>query len=266
MTVFGELLRHDLGQTRRGTTWWAVGLSALSLVNVAFWPSLEGSDAMEAFEDMGSLLEAFGAQDLATPAGYLDGQLYALMLPALLTGMFVAHVSGRTAGDEDAGRLEVLLTLPVSRPQVWLARWFAELVGLLVAAASTALVVVVTRSVFSLEEVSVGAVAGATLGSAMVGAFAGAVTFAAAGSGATRGRAAGIAAGVVVTSYLMAFVVPLNDDLRGVRSWSPWHWAMGQQPVSDGVDLRLLGALALATAVLVAAGSWSIGRRDVRAG
>ena len=42
-------------------------------------------------EDMGSLLEAFGAQDLASPAGYLDGQVFAFMLPAAAVGRGDRH-------------------------------------------------------------------------------------------------------------------------------------------------------------------------------
>ena len=95
-----ELLRRGLHALRRSGRWWGLGIAVFALVNVAFWPSLEGSDAMQAFDDMGSLLEAFGAQDLGTPAGYLDGQMYALMLPLLLSGMAVAHVTALTSGEK----------------------------------------------------------------------------------------------------------------------------------------------------------------------
>ena len=44
-------------------------------------------------------------EDLATAGGYLDGQMYALMLPLLLSGLAIAITSALTAGDEDAGRL-----------------------------------------------------------------------------------------------------------------------------------------------------------------
>ena len=96
--------------------WWGLAIVTFSLVNLAFWPSLEGSEALESLEGMSEgLLEAFGAQDIATPAGYLDGQLFALMLPLLLSGMAIAAVTAITSGDEDAGRLELLHALPVTR-------------------------------------------------------------------------------------------------------------------------------------------------------
>ena len=47
---------------RRSAVWWTVGLVAFIAVNLAFWPSLSGSDALTSLEEStGSLLEAFGA-------------------------------------------------------------------------------------------------------------------------------------------------------------------------------------------------------------
>jgi ABC-2 type transport system permease protein len=257
------LARHDLVSLRRWTVWWTAGVVALAVLNLAFWPSLEGSEAMEAFEDIGALLEAFGAQDLATASGYLDGQLFALMLPMLLAGMAIAAVSGRTAGDEDQGRLEVLLALPVSRRVVWVGRFGACAVSMATVAVATGLVVVLGRTLFSLEEVAVSSVAGATLGSGALALLGAAVTYAAAGTGASRGASAGIGSAVVVASYVMAYLAPLVESLQGVRSWSPWHWALGEQPVSDGVAAGSLGAVLVIAALLVFAGTVAVGRRDV---
>ena len=47
-------------------------------------------------------------QNLATEAGYLDGQVYALLLPALLSGVAIAGATALASGDEGAGRLEAL--------------------------------------------------------------------------------------------------------------------------------------------------------------
>ena len=116
MTASAELLIRGVHALRRSAIWWGLAIVTFSLVNLAFWPSLEGSEALESLEGMSEgLLEAFGAQDIATPAGYLDGQLFALMLPLLLSGMAIAGVTAITSGDEDAGRLELLHALPVTR-------------------------------------------------------------------------------------------------------------------------------------------------------
>jgi ABC-2 type transport system permease protein len=258
------LAGHDLASLKRATLWWTIGILSFALLNLAFWPSLEGSDAMKAFDDMGSLLEAFGAQNMGTAAGYLDGQMFALMLPMLLAGMAIGTVSGRTAGDEDQGRLEVLLSLPVRRRDVWLSRCLSCLAAVIAVASCAAALMVLGRDLFSLEEVPASAVLGATAGAVAIAALGAAVTYAAAGAGASRGASAGIGATVVIASYVMAYLAPLADDLQGVRSWSPWHWALGEQPVSDGVDAGSLLAVVAIAVALVIGGTVAVGRRDVR--
>jgi ABC-2 type transport system permease protein len=263
VSAWPVLARRDLASLRRATLWWSLGVASLALLNLAFWPSLEGSEAMQAFDDMGSLLEAFGAEDMATASGYLDGQLFALMLPMLLTGMTIATVSGRTAGDEGQGRLEILHALPVSRRAVWLGRLGACLLSTLAVAGVTGLLVLLSRGLFSFEEVSATAVLGAIVGSLALAGLGAAITYAAGAAGASRGAAAGIGATIVVASYVMAYLAPLLESLEAVRSWSPWHWALGEQPVSDGVSAgSVLGVIAIAAA-LVAGGTFRLARRDI---
>ncbi|MGD9705558.1 MAG: ABC transporter permease subunit [Acidimicrobiia bacterium] len=262
--AFREVLARGLTALRRSALWWGGGIVALAVVSAAFWPSLEGSAALEGFEDMEALMEAFGAQNMATPAGYLDGQLYALMLPLLLSGMAIAGLSAITSGDEDAGRLELLHSLPVSRRAVWLGRWAAAMLALLGVAAVTAGVMVVSLPVFSLDEVGAGRIVDATFGCALLAAFHASVAYAAGGLGGSRGLSAGIAVLVLVVGYIMDFLLPIADALAGVRKWSPWYWAIGEQPVSNGVDGLGLALLALVCAGVVWLGTAGVERRDIR--
>jgi ABC-2 type transport system permease protein len=245
--------------------WWGLGIAALALVTVAFWPSLEGSSALSTLGDSSeSLLKAFGAADIASPGGYLDGQLYALMLPLLLSGMALVHVTGLTSGDEDAGRLELLLALPVRRRTLWLARYLAVVVVLALVAAAIAAIVGVTLRPFSFDDVGVGRVLAATAACALLAAFHAAIGFLAGAAGCRRGLSAGIAVLVLVAGYVLAFLAPLADALSGARKLSPWWWALGEQPVSDGVSGARLLLVVAATAVLVVAGLLAVERRDVR--
>jgi ABC-2 type transport system permease protein len=260
-----ELLARAIAALRRSALWWTVGIVALALVTVAFWPSLEGSEALTNLGDMNaSLLEAFGAQNIATAVGYLDGQMYALMLPLLLSGLAIANSTGLTAGDEHAGRLELLPALPVSRHAIWLTRFAGTVTVQVVVAAVTAIVMVASLGPFSLDEVSVGRVISATAACALLALFHGAIGYLVSGFGAARGRAVGIAVLVLTAGYVVNFLFPLSDALSWARRASPWYWAIGDQPVSNGVDVVWLALLVLATAALVAIGTLAVERRDIR--
>ena len=158
MSESRELVVGGVRAVRRSAIWWSVGIATFIVVNLAFWPSLEGSEALEGFEDMADLMEAFGAQNIATPSGYVDGQVYALLLPLLLSALAITLASGLTAGDENTGRLELLHALPVGRRQVWLARWSAAALVLVGVGAVGGVSTLVSLPLFSLTEVSAGRV------------------------------------------------------------------------------------------------------------
>jgi ABC-2 type transport system permease protein len=263
-TVNLEVVARGIAALRRSTIWWSVGIALLTITTAGFWPSLEGSEALESFDDMGSLLEAFGAQNMATPAGYLDGQMFAIMLPLLLSGMAIAGVTALTSGDEDAGRLEFLHALPVSRQSIWVGRWVAAMLMLLAVTAATALVMVVFLPIFSLEEVGAWAVIAATLGCSLLAAFHAAVGFAVGALGGRRGTAVAASVCVMAAGYVLGLLAPIAERLAWARNLSPWYWALGEQPVSNGLQVGWLVLLTAVTAALVALGNRAIQRRDIR--
>lgn len=259
-----ELFRDTARSLRRTTLWWAVGVVFFCMLNAAFWPTFSHSDALQGLEDMGDLMDAFGAGDLASPAGYLDGQVFALMLPLLLSAMAIAVVSSVSSGDEGTGRLELLHALPVSRRTVWFSRCGAAVAGVVAVSTIVAAAMVVSIRAFDFDGVGAAAVVASTAACALLALYHGAVAFAAGGAGWTRGRAVGTSVVVMVAGYLVAVVLPLSDTFRRFRSWSPWYWALGEQPTVDGVHpLRWLLLVAL-SAALVAVGAVLLDRRDLR--
>ena len=260
-----ELFGRGVHALRRSGVCWGFAIVTFAVVNLAFWPSLEGSDALDELEGMSEgLLEAFGAQDIATPAGYLDGQLFALMLPLLLSGLAIAAVTAITSGDEDAGRLELLHALPVSRRAVWLSRLASTLAVLGAVALVTAVVVALARGPFSLDEVSATRIVGATFACALLAAFHAIIAYAVGGLGGSRAASVGAAVLVLVVGYVANFLLPLSVALAGMRKTSPWYWAIGEQPVSDGIDGRWLVLLIVVSAALVSVGTAAVERRDIR--
>lgn len=258
-----ELLRRAVGSLRRTALWWSFAIVVLGLVNLAFWPALEGSEALRSFDDLGEAMEAFGAQGMSTPAGYLDEQLFAFMLPLLLSAMAVAGVTAVTAGDEQAGRLETLAALPVGRRRLWLTRWWGSAATVLAAGAVTAAVVVAGLPVFGFDGVAATRVLAATAGAVLLALFHAAVGYLLAGFGAGRGAAAGASIAVMLVGYVFALLLPLAEGLRWARSWSPWHWALHEQPVTEGTSPGGALLLVVLAAAMVAAGSAAVERRDL---
>jgi ABC-2 type transport system permease protein len=265
MNRFPVLLNAGLRALTRSATVWVIAAAIFTVVNLAFWPSLEGSRALDELGNLSDdMLDAFGAGAIATPAGYLDGQLFALMLPVLLSAMVITHVTALTSGDEDAGRLELLQALPVTRRTLWLSRYTSSLILLIGVAAAVAGLVAVLLPLFSFEGVAVTRVALATLACTELAALHGSVAFAAGGIGVPRSRAVTIAVSVLVIGYVLDFVVPIAAPLRWARRLSPWWWTIGRQPVTDGIHVTGLLLVLVVGGALVLGALRVLDHRDLR--
>ncbi len=127
-----EIARYEAERRRRGTVALTVGLSILSLFFLAFFPSMADLDLdayAEAFPP--AFQEAFGIQALGTIEGFLAVEIYQFLW-LLLLGLYLAYTAGGLiAGDVERDRMDLLLSLPVSRARV-LGEKFVSLLPVLV--------------------------------------------------------------------------------------------------------------------------------------
>ncbi|MEK8145570.1 hypothetical protein NKH18_42355 [Streptomyces sp. M10(2022)] len=153
--------------------------------------------------------------------------MYAVLLPLLLGLMAVTAVTALTGGDEEAGRLELLLALPVARRQVFLMRFLCVAFGLAVTSVLVWLSVYGSVVAYDMD-VSTGGVAAATLTVALLAVVHAGIAYAVVGFGFGRGPALGLAAGVLVVGYLLHAIAPMSDALEPLANISPGNgpWAM----------------------------------------
>jgi ABC-2 type transport system permease protein len=197
-----------------------------------------------------------------SPAGYLQGTLFALLGPLLLVMMAVAAGARAIAGDEEAGTLELLLAHPVSRTRLLLERFGAlvaavTLLGLVIWAGTLAAVAAADMGI------GAGRIAATTLGLALLVLGFGTVALAVGARSGHRGLTLGVTAAVTVAAYLANTVAPQVDALKGVETWSPFHWYLGGDPLRAGADLGHLAVLAAIPLVMVALALWWLNRRDI---
>ena len=87
----------SLWEQRRPLTWWAVGLTVAALLTTLFYPSFkDATDLNELLGDEDSFMRAFAGdiEDFTSPEGFLNSQLYFLLLPILLIIYAIASGSG----------------------------------------------------------------------------------------------------------------------------------------------------------------------------
>ena len=261
-----ELLVGPMRALVRSGSIWAVSLVALVGVTVAFWPSFQGSTSMDDLINQmpQGLVQAFGLQDFGSPAGYLRGNLYAFLVPLLLAGAGVGFANSLTASVEDSGRLEIVLTQPVSHRSVFLGRACAVFawVGLLTVA--TAFVQVATDPIVGL---SIGAdrLAATILLCGLLGLLHAGLCLAVAGLVARPSLVLGVGFFVLIAGCTVATLFPISQQLKELAHLSPWDWALGGDPLVNPTEPWRYLALAGPAVGLVLVGAFAFGRRDVRA-
>src|ERR687886_1437932 len=101
---------------------------------VAVWPSIRASRRLtEALQDYPRALKQFfggsASYNFSTPAGYLNAQLFSLMVPLLLGIFAIGFGASTLAGEEEQGLLDLVLVHPVTRRRVVLEKGASLVAG-----------------------------------------------------------------------------------------------------------------------------------------
>ena len=262
-----EVTRQALRAARRTLAIWAAAFAGLIALNAVIWPSVRSNTSWRnLFDTLPStyraLFTASGTIDLSTAGGYLGVELMGFMGPALIAVYAITAGSAAIAGEEDRGGLEITLSAPVSRVQLFGQRFTALLTGIAALMLTTAAALWIFSAVLGMR-LGLGAIASAAAALGIFGLFAGAVAIAV---GAATGRPAaarGVAALVAVASYLINALAQVTSALRPARPLSPYYLVLGNEPMAHG--LRLVGAVSVLAAVtaIAAAGVILFTRRDL---
>ena len=247
---------------RRSLLAWGLPLGLMSAFIVAIFPSVEDSlsKAVQGYPE--GLKEAFGIGQLSNVEQYLQAEMLSLIVPLAMGYLAVRAVASGLTGAAETGRLDVLLSAPVSRTRLVAA-------GFLATAVELAAVLAVTALLTGIGSVLAGAgldAEAAAEGFANVWPlallFAGFGTIAA-GFSLRTSVVTGSVAGLLVAMYVIDLVGRLDPDLSGVRYVSVFKYY--GNAIENGIQpLSFIGVTTAAIA-LAALGGWLFERRDLSA-
>ena len=260
-----EIFRRGLLDHRRALVGWCVGIAAYVALIAAIFPSVESSpDFDRLVESYPEALKAlFGLQggSITTGAGYLDVELFSLMLPLLVLVLAIGSGARAFAGEEDAGRLEVVLSYPVRRRDAVLAKGMAVAAEVLVACAAAGLTIALLDPAVGLELETSNLVT-ACLSISVLGILFGWSALALGAAFPSRALAIGVPAALAAVSYLVGGLHSLADWLDPFRYLSPF-WLVGTAQLRTGADLPGVLAILVVAAVVLLAGALLVERRDL---
>lgn len=261
-----EVTRRSLGDHRRALVGWCVGVGAYIALIAAIFPSIGGSpDFDQLLESYPEALKAlFGLESgasITSGAGFLDAELFSLMLPLFVLVLAIGSGARAIAGEEDAGRLELVLSYPLRRRDAVLAKGAAVAVEVVVVSAVAGFVILLFDPLVGLD-LSFARVLGAILALVALGLLHGWLALAVGAAVPSRTLAIGVPAGLAAAAYLVGGLHTLAGWLDPFRFLSSF-WLVGSSPLGSGVnEVGVLVVLATA-AVVLWIGSLLLERRDL---
>ncbi|HVQ59496.1 MAG TPA: ABC transporter permease subunit [Solirubrobacterales bacterium] len=256
------LIATHLSDRRRSLLAWGLPIGLMSAFIVAIFPSVEDSisKAIEGYPE--GLKEAFGIGQLSNVEQYLQAEMLSLIVPLAAGYLAVRAVASGLSGAAESGRLDVLLSAPVSRPRLCAAGFLATAVEL---AAVLALGWLLTMLGSALASAGLGA-SPAAAGFANVWPlamlFAG-LGIVACGFSLRTSVVTGAVAGVLVAMYVIDLVGKLDSGLSGIRYASVFRYY--GNAIEDGIDPLAFAGVTAAAIGLAALGAWLFERRDISA-
>jgi beta-exotoxin I transport system permease protein len=239
-----EVATLDVSSRRRSLVGYSLGMAVYVLVVVALYPAFKNSTSLDDFIANDSTAAAlFGVTGtLTSPAGWLNGNVYANFLPLVMLLMTVGYGAAALAGQDEDGTLGLIVTLPVRRTAVVVEKAVAMALQAAVLSAATAACVLAGRS-FDLN-VSPGRVAAVSATVFLMGLGFGLVTMAVGAATGRRATALGVGTALAAASYLVSSLAPVASWIRPARYASLFYWAVGDDQLGRGVSAADYGVLA----------------------
>lgn len=222
------LTKWTLRQRKWSIIWWAIGVSALIILTLAFYPTIrdQTSQLDQSFNDLPQSAKALmtDTQDLFSPVGYLSSQLFYLNLPMLLTVLAISLGTGLVAKEESSGTIELLLSRPISRTRLIAQKALAGIVILAFVSLVSLLATVLMCKLINMN-VSLGYIAIATVYAAALASLYGAIAYFMASLGRS-GRLAsiGVAAFIALVGYIIASLASAVSWLKWPAKFTPNHY------------------------------------------
>lgn len=262
-----SIAKWTLWQRRWSTFWWILGIFGFIFLNVIFYPTFKDQAAQlqKSFESLpAAAVQLFGGStDFFSPVGFLNSQIFFLMLPMLLSILAIGLGTGLIGREEQDGTIETLLARPISRSRLLLEKALGGSIVLAIVALASMLATIGLTHLVGLVEVSPLEMAEATLACFMLALSFGAIAFLLTTIGRARGASLGIAAFIALGGYLISSLAGTVTWLKTPSLFFPFHYYRSEailRGTTQWSDILVFVAVIAACGAI----SWlSFRRRDI---
>jgi len=254
------LIAAQLRERRRSLLSWGLPIGAWSAFVVAIYPSVEAALTKAVRSYPSALKQAFGIGELSTVEQYLHAEMLSLIVPLAVGYLAVRSTASGLSGAAESGRLDVLLSAPVSRRRIVTACFCACAIEL-AAILAVSLILALLGSLLSGADLSFSAALAGFANVWPLGLLAGGLGIVVTGISLRTSIVTGSVAGVLVGMYVLDLVGRLDPSLDGLRYASVFRYY--GRAVENGIDPLAFLGVTVAAVALAAAGATLFQRRDL---
>lgn len=257
------ICRKALWDQRRTLPAWASGIVLSIVLEAAIWPSVSSMSSLDAYltEFPDVLKDLFAIDQMSTGTGFLNAELFSLMLPLLFVIFGVLRGGRAIAGEEEAGTLDLLLVTPLSTTRLLLGEALALAVAVVTLGIATIGGTLAGSALFDMG-VSAGSAAAGAGACTLLGLVYGVLALTAGAMLGRRGAAIGVATAAALAAYVLYVGGLFVDELSGARVVSPFHQALHAGPLASAFPPSFLAIVLVSVGlVALAVPLWS--RRDI---
>jgi len=255
--------RKAVWDQRKSLPAWASGIALIILIEASMWPSLKSMPSLDAYlaEIPDALKDVFSIDQMSTGTGFLNAELFTLMLPMLFLVFGILRGARMVAGEEEAGTLDLLLVTPLSTTRLLVEEALALATGLLGLAAAVVVGSLLGSVIFGLGISVTSTLAGATA-CALLGFEYGSIALVAGALTGRRGLAIGTASCFAMMGYVLYVGGMFVEELTDVQVLSPFQQALHAGPLAGTFPASFL-ALAMVPIAVYALALPFWARRDI---
>lgn len=264
--MFRSIFTKSLYSLRWQLLGWGLAVAFAAFGTMAFYTSFNQSGIDSIVNSVPDSLKPLigSVEDFKTIPGYVGQQIFGPNVVLLTIIMSVLLFVSVSVSEEDTGRLQTLLSMPVTRTSVFFQKWLAILC--IIAAVCTCIVVGLTLGLLLVDKTAdMQRVWLSALDAWLMTTAYGMVTYCAAMFTGKKGLTIAIGSGYAAISFFISSLAPSVDKLKTVDKFSIFHYYNNPLIMQHGLNMKHVGVLVAVIAILTFVGWLGFRQRNVEA-
>lgn len=246
---------------------WTLGFVAFAALMTSFYPAMHKDGSLDALvENMPKAFEGLigNLAYLKHFDTYLASQLFDIRLPLIAGIMAIILAQGLSTNDERSGQLRTVVSLPISRTQLLLQKWYALLIITAVAVVGLGVGVYITIPITTGAEMDFGVFIKLALMTWLLMVTFGTIAFAIGMITGHKGVTSLFSILVIIGSFILSTFGSMVDWLAHYEKLSLLHYFPATDIVQYGIAKKDVAVLLVITLLMLGISIVVFRRRNIR--